>query len=451
LKEIARAPARPPATSPSDDRYWDERDLEAELRRTFQVCHECRMCVNYCGSFPELFARVDRDIEAGKALGAEALDDGDMREVVDRCWQCKVCYIKCPYTPDEGASELLDFPRLMLREKVVRARREGVSLLDRALGEPQRIGALGSGIAAPLGNFVQTSRLLRKVQEKAVGISADFPLPAFKQQTFRSWLKRHREPPRAGEAGEVVLFTTCYGEYHVPEVPIAAVRVLEHASFRVRVVDETCCGMPNLDGGDLAGFRQKVRANVAALLPLVRAGARVLVTQATCGYTLKREWIENADEPGAREIAAATFDLMEFLELERKEKRLPTEFDEGLGTVAYHAPCHLRAQKIGSPGARLLGRIPDTEVRVVEQCSAVDGTWGMKARWYEMGRRYAQKLVRAVAEGEPDLCVSDCGLSALRIQRETGRRTIHPVEALARAYGLDRAAPGDHDSDKGSA
>ena len=45
---------------------------------------------------------------------------------------------------------------------------------------------------------------------------------------------------------------------------------------------------------------------------------------------------------------------------------------------------------------RVLSTLPDTEVEVVEQCSAVDGTWGMKAQYYEMGRRYAQKLVRGI-------------------------------------------------------
>ncbi len=116
MSVIRRAPDRPPATSPNDERYLEPRDLEAELRRTFQICHECRMCVGYCGSFPELFARVDRDIEAGVAEGAEALTYDDFKAVGDECWQCKLCYIKCPYTADEHAYELLDFPRACSRE-----------------------------------------------------------------------------------------------------------------------------------------------------------------------------------------------------------------------------------------------------------------------------------------------------------------------------------------------
>ena len=99
--KITPTPQSPPAFDPTDSRYLDARDLESELRRLFEICHNCRMCVNYCGSFPDMFARVDRDIERG-AEGAERLGKDDFESVTDLCWQCKLCYIKCPYTSDEG-------------------------------------------------------------------------------------------------------------------------------------------------------------------------------------------------------------------------------------------------------------------------------------------------------------------------------------------------------------
>ncbi|MFO0619738.1 MAG: hypothetical protein U0414_44550, partial [Polyangiaceae bacterium] len=158
MSVIPRNPKTPPATSPNDPRYFEARDLEAELRRTFQVCHECRMCVNYCGSFPELFRRVDRDIESGRAEGAELLDNADFKAIGEECWQCKLCYIKCPYTKDDGATELLDFPRLMAREKAYRAQRDGVTLVDTVLGEPQVVGKFGSGLASGVANLVNANR-----------------------------------------------------------------------------------------------------------------------------------------------------------------------------------------------------------------------------------------------------------------------------------------------------
>jgi hypothetical protein len=125
----------------------------------------------------------------------------DIHAVADQCWQCKLCYIKCPYTPDEGASELLDFPRLMARERAVRAQRRASRWSTRILGEPQRIGALGSGVMAPLANFVHASQLVRKVQEKVTGISAQFKLPPMARETFTPGWRKHKPLAGAGERG----------------------------------------------------------------------------------------------------------------------------------------------------------------------------------------------------------------------------------------------------------
>jgi glycerol-3-phosphate dehydrogenase subunit C len=432
--KIERRPAQPPAVNPNDARYWDERDLEHELSRAFQICADCRMCVTYCGSFPLLFSAVD-------AAGGEF--DGITSEVTaqvsDHCWQCKLCYIKCPYTPDEGAYELLDFPRLMAREKAVRARRAGVSTVDRVLGEPDLIGAAGSGALAPLVNLINKNRLVRRGVEKVTGVSAEFNLPPLAAQPFSSWLKKHEPPPNAGSEGEVVLFSTCYGNFNFPEVPRAAVQVLEANGLSVAYPEEQgCCGMPNLDGGDVARAKAKMLRNVDVLLPLIDAGRKLVVVGPTCGYTIKKEWPEYLGSEAARRVAAATVDFMEYLDGLRRKKRLNLDFKHSLGKVTYHAACHLRAQKVGFPGARVLSAVPETEVRMVERCSAVDGTWGMKAEYYSEGLRYAGRLLKEMLPRgeEPELLVGDCNLAALRVEQHLQRPMLHPALALARAYGL---------------
>jgi len=434
--KIDPTPPLPPAKDLADPRYWDAQDLTQELRRVFEICHGCRMCVGYCGSFPDIFGRVDRDIEKRGATGAEALAADDFASVTDLCWQCKLCYIKCPYTADEGHDWLVDVPRLLAREKAQRTKRNGVTLQDKALGAPQALGALASGPLAPLMNFVNANRLARKVNEKVLGISAEFPVPSFTSQPFTRWLGHHEPLAPAGTAGTVALFATCTGDYNYPGVPANAVRVLEHNGFSVVRPEQTCCGMPNLDGGDTDAFLAKARMNVRSLLAEVRQGRDIVVAQPTCAYTVKREYPELLGTDEAREVAAHTFDMMEFLDRLRRQKKLDLTFQKGFGRVAYHAPCHLRAQKVGTPGARLLGLLPGTKIHIVEQCSAVDGTWGMKAQHYEMGRKYAAKLTAGIEHVKPDLVVSDCSLSALRIQKENGVRVRHPIEAFAEAYGI---------------
>jgi len=430
-------PKRPPALDPNEPRYWDPRDLEEELERVFTICHGCRMCIGYCPSFPEIFDRVDAYESRGKGE-IEAFDDADYRAVNDLCFQCKLCYFKCPYTPDDDHAFMLDFPRLMLRHRAQRAAADGVTLQDRVLGEPQLLGRIGCGVNSGPANLVSGNRLMRKVQEKVTGISAEFPIPPFARQSLRDWHRKHQELPTAGEQGEVVLFATCTVDWNLPAAGRAAVQVLEHNGLRVHFPEsQTCCGMPNLDGGDIDAAKLKAERNVAALLPHVRAGRRVVVPGPTCSYVLKQEYPEILGTEEAKEVASMTSDLMEFLRDRLRAKELSTDFKVSLGKVAYHVPCHLRAQKVGFPAWQILRKVPDTEVTRVEECSAVDGTWGMKAQYYELGRKYAEKLVRQMGEVEADFVATDCPLSGQRLAQELGAHPYHPIELLHRAYGLE--------------
>src|SRR5262249_13873382 len=162
--------------------------------------------------------------------------------------------------------------------------------------------------------------LLRKVQEKATGISAEFPLPPMAEQPFSRWFADHEKRgmlPSAGELGEVVLFATCYGEFNTPSVVRAATLGLEHNGYRVRSPGAgeaagaqtevlTCCGLPNIDGGDVAAATAKIKHIVALLLPYVRAGLKVVVPAPSCGMMMKREWREYVPTPEVAEVAAAT-------------------------------------------------------------------------------------------------------------------------------------------------
>ena len=42
-----------------NEEYWDEKKLDEETRRQFDVCHGCRRCFNLCDSFPKLFDLID--------------------------------------------------------------------------------------------------------------------------------------------------------------------------------------------------------------------------------------------------------------------------------------------------------------------------------------------------------------------------------------------------------
>src|SRR5437870_8648396 len=128
--------------------FWKLDQVDAELRRVYDICAGCRRCLPLCPSFKVLFERLDGEAVDGDV---EKLPAGDVKEVVDLCYQCKLCYNHCPYTPPHRWQ--VDFPRLMLRARSAEARHKGVTLQDRFLGNTDLVGTLGS-LTAPVSNWM---------------------------------------------------------------------------------------------------------------------------------------------------------------------------------------------------------------------------------------------------------------------------------------------------------
>jgi Fe-S oxidoreductase len=416
--------------------FWSATALERELRRVFDLCNGCRRCLPLCPSFHTLFRRLDDQQVDGDA---EKLGRADLAQVGRECFQCKLCYNHCPYTPPHRWA--IDFPRLMLRQKLVESRQEGVPLRDRLLGRTDLLGRVGC-LTAPIFNRLLRARWSRRLLEAIVGIDRDWPLPPYAPEPFDRWFRRYGSRAaslRGPLHGKVVLFPTCSVNYSAVGIGQAAVRVLAHNRIEVAVEYPRCCGMPALDGGDWNLALEAARANVRVLHGRVQAGYDVVVPGPTCSYVLKQEYPALLQDDASREVSARTFDLSEYLMRLHAEGRLSAAFGVNPGTVAYHLPCHLKAQNIGFKSRDVM-QLTGAAVRLIEKCSAVDGTWGMKAENRELSWKWAKPLLDALSAADADLIVTDCPLSALRILQGTGRRALHPVEVLHAAYGLDTSA-----------
>jgi Fe-S oxidoreductase len=421
----------PPPERPSTELRYDEADyldpqkLETELRRVAEVCHQCRRCLPLCPSFPRLFELVDATPHEVAGVLREGFD-----AVGELCFHCKLCYNHCPYTPPHAWD--VDFPALMRREQVFRSRRDGVPLRRKLTTRTDLIGRLGS-LAPKLMNFANRNRLSRVLMEKTVGIHRDWVQPTYHGETLERWFAK-RGPRDEGRSGRVVLFPTCSVNYSDPETGRAAVEVLEKSGLAVELVYPGCCGMPTTDVGDLDATRAAARRTVASLLPFVDAGAKVVVPGPSCSLLIRTEYPKLLDDEETRRVAAATHDLLEFLYQLAREQRWNREFRVPIGRVAYHAPCHLRAQNVGLRAPALLGAA-GADVTLVEACSGVDGTWGMQARFHDASLGVARGMLAAIRAADAEHVATDCPLAALRIQEGLGRRPVHPIVLLRRAYG----------------
>lgn len=412
---------------PSDPAFFDVTAVEKELTRVTEICDGCRRCHRLCSSFDFMLEKVDEHEGDVAKLGT-----ADFRRIVDLCWQCKLCFNHCPYTPPHRWD--IDFPRLMLRAKAARARAEGVTRQDRWLGGVDRVGALASAVA-PLANLANGFKPHRVALEAAVGVHRDRNLPRFHHKTFARWFRER--PARPAADRPVALFFSCSVNYNEPQVGRDAVAVLEKNACQVSCPEQVCCGMPYLDGGDIPRATANARQNLAALAPLVRAGATVVVPQPTCSYVLKNEYPLLAPGPEADAVSGATRDVFEYLAGRKAEGSLDTTFPgPGPGKVAYQMPCHLRAQNMGFKTRDVLQLIPGTQVEVIERCTAMDGTWAMKKEFYPISLQYARKAAAQMEAAQPQTFATDCTLSALQIEAVRGRRPAHPLSLLREAYGL---------------
>ncbi len=415
-----------PATDYGSPEYRDPAALAAEAGRVYDICAGCRRCYNLCPSFTSLLDVADAAHEGD----ATALTPAEDRRVVDLCFGCNLCYPHCPYTPPHRWA--VDFPRLMQRARVVRAGSDGIRLRDRLLGNPELLGRVGSAVPA-LANLTNRTRLARWVMEKTLGIERRRLLPRYAGR-FSRWFRRQTPPAALGRAGKVALFYTTPVEFNVPQTGRAAVQVLWRSGVEVTCPEQVCCGMPALDAGDVAGATRRARRNVASLGRAVDVGYDIVVPGPSCSRMLKTEYPLLVPGEETERVVARTHDLGEYLMKLAADGRLDRGFRGGLGTVAYHAPCHLRVQEIGFKSRDLLRLIPDTRVTLIERCTGMDGTWGFKREFYEESRRVARPLLREVDDLRPNVIASDCPLSALQIEEALGRRVHHPVEALQAAY-----------------
>ncbi len=420
---------------PLDSRYLDDADLAEELDRVFDLCQGCRMCLSYCDAFPRLFDAVDRHDG-----DARQLDATERAQVIDACFQCKLCAVRCPYVPPHEWA--LDFPRLMARAQATARRHEPrVSrrrLEDAALASMDQTGPIGSALAPIVNRALEPGSRLRRLGERSVGIAAGRRLPSYARERFSRWFARHRATAPAEGRDGVVLMATCFVEYMAPRIGVASVRVLESHGCRVDVPQrQLCCGAPWLHQGNLSRFRAQAARVVDELVGWLDRGATaVVVTQPTCGYVMRHDYAAYLGSEEARRVSAAVRDVSEFVvERARSGVPLPSPAREP-GTVTYHVACPTQAQGAGLRGRDLL-RLLGASVRVVDRCAGIDGTWGWRVEHQATSVRYAKRVADAVLGAASDVVVGDCHLANTVIDEQLGIAVGHPIELAAALLGLE--------------
>ncbi len=391
---------------PKHPLYLDEADVREELTRVYDLCHGCRLCFKFCTSFPTLFEMIDRhdDQDAGRLTPAQ------QDQVIDECFQCKLCYVNCPYIP-ELHEWALDFPRLMLRADAMRHdTKPGAAALAAhqqprwaapiSWARPSRSPARHRSPTRP--SAPSPARWSARRSRRPPACRRVRLLPPYAKQRFTTWFSKRPKLRIAKRQGRVAVFPTCLVEYQAPQIGHDLVKVYERNGIECSLADTTaCCGAPWLHSGDIEQFTKVAEKNVKALAATVRKGNDIVVPQPTCGYVLKKDYLDYVGGDDAKLVAEHTYDAAEYLMKVHKGEgtSLDTDFTGFVpATVTYHTPCHLKAQNIGLKSRDLI-KLTGAKVKLVQQCSGIDGMWGLRAENTDISIPIAKQAGRRDPQG----------------------------------------------------
>jgi glycerol-3-phosphate dehydrogenase subunit C len=433
------APTRHPINW-RDDAFYDEAELDGELRRVFDICHGCRRCFNLCDSFPKLFDMIDESPDED----VEHLASEQFQPVVDACTLCDMCFMtKCPYVPPHEFN--LDFPHLMLRARAIEHKKGETSFADRELAKTDRNGKLGS-LTAPIANWAtREGSIMRTPMEALGGIDKRAYLPTFASTPLTKAARIPAANPDAPAFGrKVVLYASCYGEFNDQTPGEAAIKLLAHNGVAVRVEHPGCCGMPKFENGDLGAVAGSAQSVAAFFGPLIDQGYDVVPLTTSCALMLKFEWpLLLPEDKAVAKLAKATFDLSEIVvDISKKQGLMPIQAMPS--AIAVHFACHARAQNMGPKAVEMLKLIPEARPQVVEKCSGHGGKWGIFKDNFDTAIKVGKSAARLIEKQQPDYVVSECPLAGPHLKQvlaAVGSQNIperigHPIEVMAKAYGL---------------
>ncbi|MEM9471169.1 MAG: FAD-linked oxidase C-terminal domain-containing protein [Pseudomonadota bacterium] len=402
-----------------------------------EMCNNNGACRKLAGGAMCPSYRVTRDeahLTRGRAnslrlamsgqLGPDALASDAMAETMRLCVGCKACKRECPTGVDMAA--------MKIEVAAARVAKTGLSLRDRLVAHMPRYAPYLARVPW-LANARDTVPGLAGLSETVAGLSSKRTLPKWRSDSYR-----HGTSAGPADGDPVILFGDTFNTWFHSENLNAARTVLTAGGFKVvSPLPEgssrpPCCGRTFLASGLVEEARVEAGRLIAAYLPLVRAGAKIVGLEPSCLLTLRDELTVLKLGAEADEIAAAAMmyeefvvdhgDRFEFTSLERK--------------ALLHGHCHQKAHNVMGSVTAALKLVPGLEVATIESsCCGMAGAFGYQAETYAVSRAMGElSLLPSVRAAESDtLIVADGTSCRHQIADGTDRAAMHVARVLEMA------------------
>ncbi|MEU3059427.1 FAD-linked oxidase C-terminal domain-containing protein [Streptomyces subrutilus] len=404
------------------------------------------MCPSYMATRNEEDSTRGRAGALVKALSEpdprKALGDERLHEVLDLCLMCKACKSECPLGVDMASlkAEALSHHHDL----------HGVPLRSRIFGSIRFLNRLGSA-TAPLSNLPGSLRPLRLLMGRLLGITPARPLPRFARRNLVRWFRRHRAGAarhRPATQGVVTYLADSFTTYTEPTIGSAAIELLEHAGWEVRLENRGCCGRSSLSKGLIDDANEKAFKLAHLLAETTPAGSPVVGCEPSCLMTLRDEHLAMLpNDTAVQDVAGRVRQVEELLieALDDGRLRLSEDAWPAGKRLLYHGHCHQKAEVGTAATVELLRRIPGADVVEVDAgCCGMAGSFGFEAEHYDLSMQVGADRLFPAIEAEPDeTVIVATGVSCRQqIFHGTRRDAWHPVQLVHEALAAP-APPAD--------
>ena len=401
-----------------------------ELCNGVGVCrkkNEGTMCPSYMVTLEDRHstrgrANHIREILSGK-LPAEEFTGKELYETLDLCLECKGCKAECPSN--------VDMAKLKYEFLAHYNEANGTPLRSRMFANIHAASKIASRFPS-IANWTLTNSVVRRALDRFVGIDARRKLPPFADKTFESWFaSRGEKPPRDKK---VVLFHDTFINYNYPDIGRAATELLEVAGYEVRIAEQRqCCGRPMISKGLVEEARANAEFNVRQLHHFVDEGYSIVGCEPSCILTFRDEYPDLVKGRHATDVGKAAFLLEEFIVKEKQAGRWTLQFKRQEAKALMHGHCHEKAL-IGSRYLKEALALAYTVEEIDSGCCGMAGSFGYEKEHYEISIAIGKRRLFPAIENNPSAIVVAPGISCRQqVEHATGRRALHPAEALVRA------------------
>jgi Fe-S oxidoreductase len=405
-----------------------------ELCNGAAVCRkttEGTMCPSYMVTMEEKHstrgrADVMRAILSGK-LPEREMNGAMLHDALDLCLECKGCKAECPSN--------VDMAKLKYEFLARYNETHGTPVRSVMFAHIHRLSRVAS-LWPRAANWMIGHSGIRRLMDRYLGIDERRPLPRFASETFDSWFNRRGKPATDSSSavtGKVILFHDTFLNFNHPEIGRAATRLLEAAGYEVRLADRVCCGRPMISKGLAEAARKNADWNVGRLHSYVKEGYSIVGCEPSCLLTFRDEYRDLLTGKAVDEVARASFLLEEFIVRETEAGRWKLKFHTRRKKAVVHGHCHEKALVGSGPLMEALRSAYDVE-EIDSGCCGMAGSFGYEKEHYGISLAVGRRRLFPKVEEETEAVVVAPGISCRQqIGHATGRKALHPAEALVAA------------------